>query len=234
MTRVAAALVSVAVFLSGCATAPDPDAGSDDVVERLLDARRDFEGARGLAKVRLVEANRTLDAGFRVGGDGKLELSVMSPFGTSLATLFSGDGSVMIVNRSAKTWWEGRAEDLEDLMPLRGVDMEGLGYLMAGLPPHADGWRREAVGERAFRLTRGAQTLLVLPEGIASVSAGSARARLDLPSMPPSRVVVLDEKDEEQAVIEIERLALDRVELKRPETDSGYIRVDTWFAVLGR
>lgn len=228
----------ILVIASGCASNPVSSDTVENVWKQLLAEREAFEGARGLAVVTVTQGRRqSIDAGFTVGANGNLELSVMSPFGTSLATVFSGDGDVVIVNRSAQTYWEGSLRDLEGLLPLGGIEMEGLGYLMAGLPPYSSGWSVDRVGENALRVSRGELRMLVLPEGIASVEIGNpvmAKAGLDLPSRPPTRVTISDDAGNESAEIAIERMRLTPAEVAGPTELAGYERVQTWLAVLGK
>lgn len=222
--------------LAGCASSQQLEV--ETVWQQLLEGRRQFTGARGFATIVVDRGGRrSIDVGFKVGRDGNVEFSVMSPFGTSLGTIFNGEGELVIVNRSSNTYWVGRVEDLEEVLPLGGIEMEGLGYLLAGLPPHPSGWSVEKAGDQGLRARQRNVEVLVLPQGIASVTVGRppmARARLDLPSRPPSRVTVVDSSEQETAQITISRIVEDDVVVERPSELDGYRRVDSWFAVIGR
>lgn len=223
------------LLVSGCASAP-PSSTAARTWEELLSRRETFEGARGLSEVTLIQQQRRrLDVTFLLDPRGRLELSVISPFGTRVGTIFLESGELVVVNRAARLYWEGRVDELGEILPLGGLQVEGIGFLLVGLPPEVSGWTTSVPAEGFLEARRGDRRLLIHPDGIASADIGNphtVKARLSLPSNPPTRISILDPEDSETAVVQHDQIEFAPVVVERPAIEDGFRRTANWLEVI--
>ena len=229
-------LIPILILASACATTQQEPRTAEQRWESLLESRRAFEGARGLSKVTLVQQNRRrLDVTFQLDPRGRLELSVISPFGTRVGTIFLENGELIVVNRPARLYWQGRVDDLDDLLPLGGLQVDGVGFLLVGLPPEATGWSTSVPADGFLQARRGDRRLLIHPDGIASAEFGNplaVKARLNLPSHPPTKISILDAAEAETAIVEHDQIELESVTVERPSIEAGFRKTNNWLEVI--
>ncbi len=184
-----------ALLMISCSTGQrGAGASARSMWQSLVERRNQFEGARSYAKIRVSNGDQreTSRLEFWSMRKGRMELSGLSPLGTALFTVYSDRDQIIIANHHGHTWWQGTAAALPEIagVPVASSDLP---FLLFALPPSTGqiDWQ-EGPGEYG-RVSGTAFSALISPLGIAAMTMRDRqplRIRYDLPSMPPSRVMV--------------------------------------------
>lgn len=180
------------LFLSGCRTTGDSfrplePGDAAQVWQRLVAARREFKGARGFARIQAAE--RSFRATLTIRPTGSFELNVLSPIGTTVATMRAEGNSVTVTEGSERST-HTLAELAERLgLPVANWTAEEIGLLLVGLPPH-DRFDYE-----------------LSDSGIEQARSGGVEIRYDPAVFPPQKVTIHSGTDQfELEYLELRRL----------------------------
>ena len=225
------ALLPLVIVSSHCISTLDRT--PEDAWARVVASREDFEGAKAYAKVRVVTPERIIrfNARILVSSDGRMEMSGLSPFGTSMFTLNFEPDRVVLRNHREKTIWEGDATELPEIVGLKGsFSTRSLPFLLFALPPDR-GWPAEGEETGGFlRVTAKGGRAIVGRQGIVELTVeggdGSITARYSLPSMPPRNVTIRPGDGDETVEIEHLDLSFGPTEVGPVEIDPSYTRIE--------
>lgn len=230
----------VGLFLAACGTTPGP-ATTNEAVERLFEARRTFEGASSLANVRMTgKGGQSFRAAMTIDASGAMNLSALTPFGTTAAQVRIEDDRITLINHLRDTWWDGRLDQLSGGHALaEAFRVEGLSYLLTGLPPWEDQDRvnQEIVSDEYTRLSSGPLSLILSRGGILSglLALGNEEIsiRFEGQSIPPSKLQVASSIDPSR-MVQFEHINLEfkPVTLDPLSIPAEYRRAQHWEAVV--
>ena len=183
-------------------TAPSAQAALDELFAR----RAAFTGARSLMRVRATRNGQTQSfrAILTVDGSNRMQLVVLTPLGTTGATIYAEDGQVTFLNDVDKTYWQGSASDFARSFGFFGsLSPADMALLLMGLPPSREGISYEPT-----------------PTGLARATASDVTVTFDPPSQPPRNVTVTRDGQK----LEIQHLDLASLDapLKAPAIPADY------------
>lgn len=230
-----------AILSAAFAACTSMPATSNEAVERLFEARRNFEGASSLADVRVTgKGGQSFRAALVIDASGGMTLSALTPFGTSAAQVRIENDSITLVNHLKNIYWQGNLDQLSGGHALADAfRVEGLSFLLTGLPPWTDEdrVRQEPVSEDLTRLSSGPLSLVVSRGGIASgrLDLGSDEVviRFGGQSIPPAKLEVSSSLDPTK-IVQFEHLDLDfkPVTLQPLNIPERYRRAEHWEMVV--
>ncbi len=228
----------LSLLIAACSSAPRT---TNEAVDRLFEKRREFEGASSLANVRVTgKGGQSFRASVLVDADGAMTLSALTPFGTTAAQVMIKRDRITLVNHLRNTYWEGDLAELSGGNPLADAfRVEGLSYLLTGLPPWTDQARvtQESVADGLTRLSSGPLTLVISRTGIVSgaLALGNEEIliRFEGESIPPSRLAISSSIDPTR-IVQFEHLDLDfkPVTLEPVRIPEDYRRAEHWETVV--
>lgn len=230
----------IGFFFASCATPPGP-ATTNEAVERLFAARQNFEGASSLANVRVTgKGGQSFRAALTIDAGGAMNLSALTPFGTTAAQVRIEDDRITLINHLRNTWWDGRLDQLSGGHALaEAFRVEGLSYLLTGLPPWSDQDRvsQEIVSEEFTRLSQGPLSLILSRSGIMTglldLGDDEIAIRFEGQSIPPAKLQVSSSIDPTR-VVQFEHINLEfkSVTLNPLRIPADYRRAQHWETVV--
>lgn len=199
MIRAAGASLLIAALCFGCrSTAPLQPLGTTDAAaawDELLRIAAASEVVESYSKLTLVAPRRqTIHARTAVDRQGRFNAELLTPLGTTAATLFADGGNVLFLNDLERTYWRGTHTQLAASSP-RIAPLFAIGQrtsrLIYGLPLPADAVDECSADDRALKCYEGgAGSYLVESGGLRSATANGASFVYEPAAFPPRRVIV--------------------------------------------
>ena len=197
--RRALAVVTLALVVASCRSVRPPAGAplqpvaapsAQAALDELFARRAAFTGARSLMRVRATRNGQTQSfrALLSVDGSNRMRLSMLTPLGTTGATIFADGDRVTFLNDVDKTSWQGSSAEFARSFGFFGaLSPAEMAILLMGLPPSRQGIAYEPA-----------------PTGLARATAGDVVVTFDPPVHPPKHVEVARGSEK----LEIEHLDL--------------------------
>lgn len=188
-----------AAALSACAHrgAPFETRQASTADERVVGLREWSGAVTSFAKIGIRDGDRRRNISARLSADGRrFRVELLSPLGTSIATIDVANDGVMYVDAINRTYWQGSLPQLEAAMGSAGAAvrqaaaLRDAAPLLFGLLPQRP-VRDCAAPEAEVRcVDYGAFQATVSRDGIVSAHASEWSLSFDPPSFPAQRVDV--------------------------------------------
>lgn len=185
-------IVAFAFTLAACGSTRPPALPSarspQERWQQLLDAGSKNVTYRSHANVRINDGHevRRFKANLAVTGD-RMRVDLLTPLGTTAATLYADASRILLLNHLEQTYWEGSRAQLRRTIPaLSSFVTLGprSGLLLVGLPVVSGESECSAAADRQVCRAAGAEYVTVA-EGLERVSSGGAEVVFDPPAFPP-------------------------------------------------
>lgn len=187
-------LLALVLMQVSCTSGPRWIGHTAEQTWQNLHARREsFQGARSFARIRTTQDGRRerFHANLLIDGEGRMELTALSPIGTAVFTLVLDGDRVVMANHRANTYWSGSIEEVPETLGLP-IAPDRLPFLLLALPPELPTEQTIHPGGLLVATGEGFSSI-VDRRGIVETTVSGARpirVRYQLPSFPPVRVTL--------------------------------------------
>lgn len=203
--------VLAATLLAGCASsrpvtarvAPSP---REEWLALRDYARRDV-AIQSFSRVRIRSGGRRSDFNARMTLAGtRFRVDLMTPLGTTAATLHAQAGSITVLDHLHNRYWRGSASELQSVLPMFApfvrLGVVETARLLFGIPSEAELRECGAAGDRQVCYAYGGVSYAVTRTGLSRVVGDGVTISYEPPAFPPVRIRL----DDGTSVLEIEHL----------------------------